>query len=370
MVDGFCDPQFSRVRDAFASNLASGLEHGGGVSVVAGGRTVVDLWGGHADAARQRAWQRDTLVNVWSVTKGIMAIAMAMMVERGRLDYAAPVSRWWPEFAQGGKSGLTLDLVLSHQAGLNGLSVPMAEAGLYAWTPYADALAAMAPLWEPGTHCIYHTLSFGALTGEILRRVDGRRPGQFVREEIARPLGIEFHIGLPESEEPRVAEMSEGEGASRWIKAVQESPFPHSCRNPVPRALAPNDRAWRAAEIPGGNGHATARDLAAIYGTLAGGSGKGLLSPEMIREASRPRVRGWDGSFAAPAAFAAGFQIEESLGLGRSAAFGHNGWGGSIGFADPEAGFGFGCVTNLMLAADDAQDPRQKALVDSVYASL
>src|SRR5689334_850734 len=168
-VDGHCDPRFSRVREAFATSIAQGLEHGGGVSVIVGGKTVVDLWGGYANAARTRAWRRDTLINIWSSTKGVVALAIAMLVERGKLDYAAPVARWWPEFAAGGKERITLDLVMSHQAGLNGLSVPMDEAGLLAWTPYVEALAAMAPLWEPGIRCIYHGITHGHLAGEPLR---------------------------------------------------------------------------------------------------------------------------------------------------------------------------------------------------------
>ena len=173
-IAGTTDPRFARVREAFAANFASGLEHGGSVAVLLDGKPVVELWGGHADAARTRAWEQDTLINVWSCTKGVVALAIAMLVERGKLDYAAPVARWWPEFAANGKAAITLEQVLSHQSGLNGLAVPMDEAGLLAWTPYVEALAGMAPLWEPGSRAIYHALSFGHLAGEILRRVDGR----------------------------------------------------------------------------------------------------------------------------------------------------------------------------------------------------
>lgn len=374
-IDGVCDPRFARVRDAFASNFARGLEQGAGVAVVAGGRIVVDLWGGHADAARARPWRRDTLINVWSSTKGVVALAIAMLVERGKLDYAAPVARWWPEFAAGGKERITLDLVMSHQAGLNGLSVPMDDAGLLAWTPYVDALAAMAPLWEPGSRSIYHSLSYGHLAGEPLRRVDGRSVGRFIAEEIAAPLGTDFFVGLPAREEPRVAEMIEGPHASDWVEFVRSTPFPHSCENPVPRALAPNERAWRAAEVPGGNGQATALALARIYGMMAAGGtldGRRLIGRDAISEAARPRVRGHDASFDAPTAFAAGYQIEDELYAGRASAqtFGHTGWGGAIGFADVGAGIGFGYVTNRMLGFDDELDPRRKALIDAVYESL
>ena len=373
-IDGLCDPRFAGVRDAFASSFAEGLEHGGGVSVVIEGRPVVDLWGGHADAARTRPWRRDTLVNVWSSTKGVVALAIAMLVERGKLDYAAPVASYWPEFAEGGKERITLDQVMSHQSGLNGLAVPMEEAGLLAWTPYVEALAAMSPLWEPGSRCVYHALSYGHLAGEVIRRVDGRSIGRFIAEEIAGPLGADFHVGLPEREDFRAAEMIEGPKASEWVDFVRASAFPHACDNPLPRALAPNDRAWRAAEVPGGNGQSTAHALARIYGMMAAGGtwqGRLLTGRAAIEEAVRPRFRGMDDSFALPAAFAAGYQIEDPVYAGRASpqSFGHTGWGGAIGFADPGAGLGFGYVTNRMLGFDDV-DPRRKALIDAVYDAL
>lgn len=366
-IAGTTDPRFARVREAFAANFASGLEHGGSVAVLLDGKPVVELWGGHADAARTRAWEQDTLINVWSCTKGVVALAIAMLVERGKLDYAAPVARWWPEFAANGKAAITLEQVLSHQSGLNGLAVPMDEAGLLAWTPYVEALAGMAPLWEPGSRAIYHALSFGHLAGEILRCVDGRSIGRFVAAEIAGPLGADFFIGLPEREERRVAEMIEGPKASDWVPAVLASPFPHACANPTPVATAPNHRAFRAAEVPGGNGQATALGLAKIYGMMVA-DGAPIIARDTVAEAARPRVRGIDESFGSPTAFAAGFQIDNPL-TGKGA-FGHSGWGGSYGFADPAARLGFAYVTNRMLGFDDGIDLRRKALVDAVYACL
>lgn len=373
-IDGICDPRFAGLREAFGGSFAQGLEHGGGVSVVVHGRTVVDLWGGHADAARKRPWRQDTLVNVWSCTKGVVALAIAMLVERGKLDYAAPVARYWPEFAAGGKERITLDQVMSHQAGLNGLSVPMDEAGLFAWTPFVDALAAMSPLWEPGSRCIYHAITYGHLAGEVLRRVDGRSMGRFIAEEIAGPLGADFHVGLPASEDPRVAEMIEGPKASDWVEFLRASQFPHASNNPTTRASAPNDRAWRAAEVPGGNGQSTAHALARIYGMMAVGGvweDKPLVGRTAIDEATRLRVRGMDDSFAAPTAFAAGYLMEDPNYTSHASpqTFGHSGWGGSIGFADPAAGVGFGYVTNRMLGFDDV-DPRRKVLIDAVYDAL
>ena len=363
-ISGTTDPKFAAVREAFAANFASGLEHGGGVAVVLDGKPVVELWGGHADAAKTRAWQQDTLVNVWSCTKGVVALAVAMLVERGKLDYAAPVARWWPEFAAGGKEKITLELMLSHQGGLNGLSVPMDEAGLLAWTPYVEALAAMAPLWEPGSRAIYHALSFGHLAGEVVKRVDGRSIGRFVAEEIA---GEDFFIGLPESEDHRTAEMIEGPKASVWVPFVLASKFPHACLNPSLDATAPNHRAWRAAEVPGGNGQATAAALAKIYGRMVSDNGR-IAARDTIAEAARPRIRGIDESFGSPTAFAAGFQIDNPLTAKGS--FGHSGWGGSYGVADPATKLGFGYVTNRMLGFDDGIDLRRKALVDAVYGCL
>lgn len=303
-----------------------------------------------------------------------MALAIAMLVERGKLDYAAPVARYWSEFAAGGKEYITLDQVMSHQSGLNGLAVPMDEAGLLAWAPYADALATMSPLWEPGSRCVYHALTYGHLAGEVLRRVDGRSIGRFIAEEIAVPLGADFHVGLPQAQDSRAAEMIEGSKTSDWVDFVRASPFPHACDNPTPRALAPNDRAWRAAEVPGGNGQSTAHALARIYGMMAAGGsfeGKPLIGRAAIEEAARPRFRGMDDSFALPAAFAAGYQIEDPVYARRASpqTFGHTGWGGAIGFADPGAGVGFGYVTNRMVGFDDV-DPRRKALIDAVYDAL
>ena len=150
-IDGHCDPRFAPLRDAFRRIFADGWEHGGSVAVTLDGKLVAELWGGHADAAQTRPWRRDTLVNIWSCTKGVVALAVAMLVERGKLAYDAPVARYWPEFAAGGKERITLDLIMSHRAGLNGLATPMDEAGVYAWKPYVDAFAAMAPLWRRST---------------------------------------------------------------------------------------------------------------------------------------------------------------------------------------------------------------------------
>ena len=370
MIDGFTDPRFAPLRAAFASCFADGLEHGGAVAVVIDGKLVADLWGGHADKARSKPWTRDTLANVWSASKGVVALAVAMLVERGALRYDDPVAKVWPEFAAKGKERITLDLVLSHQAGLNGLDAEMDEAGLYAWHPYANALAAMAPLWEPGSRCVYHALSFGHLAGEPIRRVSGTSVGRFVMREIAAPLGAAFYFGLPEALDHLAAEMIEGPKASDWVAAALAGPYPHACRNPTPLATQPNARGWRAAEIPGGNGQSHARALAAIYGNTVGGA-KPLISRATLTEATRPRFAGIDSCFGSPVAYGAGFRIDDASHGGRGAGtLGHSGWGGAVAFGDPAARMGFAYVTNTMLGFDDGIDPRRQRLIDAVYDAL
>jgi CubicO group peptidase (beta-lactamase class C family) len=371
MTEGLVDQRFAGVRAAFEENFADEIDHGAAVCVVVDGKTVVDIWGGHADRAATKPWQRDTLVNVWSATKAIVAVAVAILVERGKLDYAAPIASVWPEFAANGKEAITLDLAMSHRAGLNGPARPITEADLLAWTPYVDALAEMAPLWEPGSRCVYHMLSYGHLAGEPIRRVSGVSVGRFIAENIAGPLGADFYVGLPESEDARVAEIVEGPLIYSAMEKLAASAYPHGATNPKPRASAPMDRAWRAAEVPGGNGHGNARSLATIYGVLAQGGGA-VISKAGLAAATAERFRGEDAGFQLPAAFGAGFRLSDAaFGPAASpASFGHSGWGGTTAFADPQAKLGFAYVTNLMRDFLDGVDVRRKRLSDAVYASL
>jgi len=370
-VRGTTTSRFAACREAVAANLADGYDLGCAFAVVKNGETVADLWAGHADAARTKPWAEDTLVNIWSTTKGVMALAVAMAVERGLLAYGAPIADVWPEFAANGKETITLDLAMSHRAGLNGLDRAMDLDGLYAWTPYVDALAAMAPLWEPGSRCVYHALSYGHLAGEALRRADGRMPGQFVADEIARPLGVEFYIGLPRDRDHRAAELTASDDASAWVAEIRKNGYPQSMENPTVVATTPNARAWRAADIPGGNGHGDARSLAKLYGVLAQGGGE-LISPEGLAAATAERYRGPDPSMGLPTAFGAGFRLGDPDGLlGPSlAAFGHTGWGGAFAFADPDAGLGVAYVMNRMLGDGDDALTRHARLIDAVYGSL
>ncbi len=375
MTEGFAAPQFASVRAAFERSFADGLEHGAAVALWVDGKPMVDLWGGHRDLARTRAWQKDTLVNVWSCSKGVAATAIAMLVERGQLAYDAPVARYWPEFAANGKGAITLDQVLSHQAGLDGVLADITLDDLYAGTPFVDALAAMAPLWAPGSRCVYHPVTFGHLLGEVVLRATGRSLGQFIAQDISGPLGLSYYVGLPAEHDHRVAEMSGDDKIYEAHAAGEKSAYPYSFRNPTLFAETPNMRSWRSAEIPAANGHADARSLAALYGALAlGGALNGcrLISPQGIARAAQERFRGVDACTLAPTVFAAGYRVD-AIGFGRHAGggnFGHTGWGGSVAFADPARRLGFAFVTSRLLAFDDGVDPRRQQLLDAVYTAL
>jgi len=382
-VDGECDARFAGVRDAFAEGFARGHELGASLAISLDGRMVVDLWGGWADRARTRPWVRDTIACAFSSTKGIAAIALLMLVERGTIDLDAPVVTYWPEFAQAGKDTIPVRYLLTHEAGLSAISRPMPFGSLSDWAAMVDALAAQEPWWEPGTGHGYHGVTYGHLVGEVLRRADGRTIGGFVRDEIAGPLGVDFVIGLDATDDGRTAEMVNPEMDitrktffSHW---KPDGLGPKSFGNPSDANLVEhtNSRVFRSAEIPAANGHGNARALARIYGALAtGGSlnGVSLLSPELVAEAGRPHVDGHDLVMDLPTRFGLGFEVtlpegEFSFGPGRRT-FGHNGSGGSLGVVDPDAGIGFGYVMNHMEWGERRDDPRWFPILDALYAAL
>jgi CubicO group peptidase (beta-lactamase class C family) len=380
-VHGRCDARFAAVRTAFAENFRERGELGAAVAVTVDGETVVDLWAGWADAARTRPWERDTLVNVWSTTKGPVALCAHLLADRGLLDLDAPVAAYWPEFAAAGKEKVLVRHLLSHRAGLPGPRVPHSLADLYDWEVTVARLAATEPWWEPGTRSGYHALTYGHLVGEVVRRVTGLLPGAFLAREVTGPLGIDFTVGLPEGEAGRAAELVHAPDTSGERAAVFSQLTPPalaSLANPPVGAAEANSPAWRAAEIPAANGHGTARAVAALYGIFAGqGSygGRRVLSPEAAE-----RVREGQGA-CVDLVLGAGFGRETELGLGlwlsgphgsygpNPRAFGHDGAGGSCGLADPEAGVSLGYVMNRM-GTRIADDPRKTALVEALYASL
>ena len=378
-VEGDCDARFARVKEAFAANFAAGREVGASFAATVDGRLVFDLWGGHADTARTRPWDRDTIVNVFSTTKAVTALAAHLLVERGLLDLDAPVARYWPEFAADGKDTLPVRYLLTHQAGLAALHAALPTEALYDWSRMTAALAAESPWWEPGTASGYHAVTFGFLVGEVIRRIAGVTPGAFVRAEIAGPLGADFHIGLPATADARVAEMigpSADELAAAGPAAVldPDSLLARVLGNPRVAPEVANHAAWRRAEIPAANGHGNARSVARIMAALAcGGSldGVRLLGPETLARAVAEQWFGKDLVLGLPMRWGLGFMLAHAgLLLGPNAsAFGHGGWGGSLGIADPAARLSWAYVMNKMTPGTTG-DSRAAGPVAALYGSL
>ncbi|MEV6703465.1 serine hydrolase domain-containing protein [Streptomyces sp. NPDC051453] len=381
-IQGHCDARFDAVRATFEENFDEREELGAAVTVLVDGAPVVDLWGGWADAARTRAWERDTVVNVWSTTKGPTALCAHILMDRGLLDPDAPVATYWPEFAAAGKEGVLVRHLLSHRAGLAGLREPHSLEQLFDWELTTSRLAAQEPWWEPGSVSGYHALTYGFLVGEVVRRVSGLLPGAFLEREVTGPLGIDFTIGLPDKEAGRAAELVHPRARATSEQAAifaQLAPAALAAlTNPIAGASEANTAAWRAAEIPAANGHGTARAVAALYAIVAGKGRLGdrqILSPE-----GAERIREGQGS-CRDLVLGAGFTHETELGLGlwlsgpngsygpNPRAVGHDGFGGSFGSADPESGVAMGYVMNRM-GPHIADDPRKMALISAVYDAL
>jgi CubicO group peptidase (beta-lactamase class C family) len=376
---GTCDPAFLAVRDAFAQNFAAGLELGASLSISVDGRNVVDLWGGHLDAARTKPWQRDTLVCVFSCTKGIAAMATMWAVAGGLVDLDEPVATYWPEFAAEGKSSIPVRQLLTHEAGLPAMARRMPLGSLSDWDAMTSALAAQAPWWEPGTAHGYHGVTFGHLVGEVLRRATGRTCGTIIREELATPLGIELEMPLPAAFDGRTADLvvdmsPDGTFFDRWTR---DSLGPKSFGNP-PDSNDPahcTSATFRRAEIPAANLHANARGLDRLYSVLAlGGSVPELrIAPtSLVEEFGRPHVRGHDLVMELPTAFGLGFEHtipEWQFGPG-ARTYGHNGSGGSLGVVDPDAGISFGYAMNRLWWGPDRTDPRWAPIFTALYDSL
>jgi CubicO group peptidase (beta-lactamase class C family) len=384
-IDGHCDPRFARVRDAFASNFADLEEVGAAISVRLGGRHVVDLWGGHRDERRQRPWTRDTLVNAYSVGKGVLAVLVAAMVEQGRIDLDAPVSALWPEFAAQDKGDVTIRSLLCHRAGLPAVRRRLPEQAMYDWDGMCRELAAQAPYWEPGSVHGYHVNTYGFLAGELIRRATGLGVGDALLRHVTGPLDADFFYGLPLSDHGRTAQVIAPDVAltdeSQWATAFPPTGDAdydrmnwHCYFNPsgISGIGSVNTAAWRLATIPSTNGHGTARAVAAIYSAfLAGGpAGGGWAGPGVRAEVTAIHADGEDRVLRRHTRYGLGFQLAQpGRPLGpNAAAFGHYGYGGSLGFADPDAEMAFGYLMNR--PGPRWQTPRTQRLIDAVYSCL
>jgi CubicO group peptidase (beta-lactamase class C family) len=375
-IGGFVAPGFEAVRDRFAANFARDdayQEVGAALAVHRGEDLVVDLWAGWRDAAKTVPWTPDTLVNVWSTTKGVTAIAVARLVDQGRLDYDAPVVRYWPEFGANGKAEITVSQLLSHQAGLPGFADPITLAEFYDWETATSRLAAQAPMWLPGTKNSYHAMTYGFLAGELIRRASGLSVGAYLAEAVAGPLGADVHIGLPQVLEPRVAPLIAPRIAAPFDPAAMAPEALAAVTNPDMEPTLPNDRAWRAAEIPAGNGHASARGLARLYAAVASGGtqdGVGLMRRETVEALIAVQTERVDLLLGVAPRWAHGV-TRNPLGLygPHPGTFGHAGWGGSFGCADLGTGVAIGYVLNQM-GERVVGDPRSSALAEAVFSCV
>lgn len=387
-IDGHCDPKFQALADVFAENFKSRGEHGASCAMYVEGEKVVDIWGGHSDFIKQKPWQEDTLSIVFSCTKAAVALCAHILIDRGQLRLDDLVCSYWPEFRQNGKESITVRMLLSHQSGLPALRAPIKPGGYYDFDYMAKRLAKEKPFWdihEPDdTQNGYHLITYGWTVGELIRRVSGKSLGQFFKDEIADPLGVDFHIGLEDKDFDRMA------------KVIPYVPGPDDLRTDFAKTLMTNPMsiqflalmnagghlpdlpaAWRA-EIGGGGGAGNARALAKMFAPLSGNSA--FLSQERIEDMRQVSVRSdKDLTMLIPTVFGQGFMLSHDNraalpGEGNSAiigsqAFGHVGMGGSIGFADRESGFSFG-YTMTKMGGGILLNDRGQSLVDAAYTSM
>lgn len=370
-IHGYCDPRFSAVKDAFLENFESDSEVGASFAATIRGEYVIDLWAGYADAAKTKPWARDTIVNVYSTTKVMTALCALMLVDRNQLDLDSPVADYWPEFAQSGKGRVLVRHLLSHSSGVSGFDVPLLAEDLYDWDRITGILERQAPWWEPGSRSGYHMVTFGYLVGELVRRITGKTLGAFFRDEVAIPLGADFHIGLAEEHDARVGELI----PPPPVKFAAIDPRSVAGKTLFNPAIPPgfSDRAWRAAEIPASNGHGNARSVARVGSLLACGGGLDgvrLLSRETIDRAVEEQFDNTDLVLGIPVRWGLGFGLADGLlPCLYPRTFYWGGLGGSWLEMDPDEGLCFSYVMNK-LEYGLSGDPRMFALRSALISAL
>ena len=384
IANGWVKPGFEGVQDAFAANLAEGRDIGAAFSAYHRGEKVVDLWGGIADRDTERPWAEDTLTLVFSTTKGATAICAHRLAQDGRLDLDAPVATYWPEFGAAGKETIPVSYLLSHQAGLAWIEGENTEEDALNWDVVIALLEAQAPHWEPGTAHGYHATTYGWLVGEVVRRITGKSLGTFFHEDVATPLGLDFWIGLPASEEPRVSTLVSWRDTTALDEATlgaleqfmgAESTIGKALFSPggaLKREDLWNSPALHAAEIPAANGIGDARSIARMYAACIGEvDGVRLLTPEQLKIATTQQTSGPNTVLMGlDVQFGLGFMLPSSIiTIGGPQSFGHFGYGGSMGWADPDAELALGYAMNK-LDLVMAGDVRSSSLLDATYAAL
>lgn len=383
LIHGHCASEFSAVRDAFSENFEKRSELGASVCIIQNGETVVDLWGGHKDLLKRKKWEENTISLVFSCTKAATALCLHKLIDEGRIGLDDKVESVWPEFSTNGKENVTIRMMLNHSSAVPAVRAPVKPGGYYDFNYMTKRLAKEKPFWAPGVTGGYHMITFGWTVGEIVRRISGKSLGEYFKTEIAEPYGVDFHIGLPDSEFSRASKMvpfvpAPDDAKSDFVKALLSNPASiqflalfnsggHMFDLPA---------AWRA-EIGGGGGLANARALAKMFAPLIGSTS--YLSAARIEDMRTPSMENeLDRTLLIPTRFAQGFMLSMNnkaiAGEGNSAilsqdAFGHVGMGGSIGFADPEAGFTFGYSMNKMGGGILLND-RGQSLVDAAYKSV
>ena len=371
-IQGFCDPRFEAVKTAFENNFHEHGDVGASVAITLDGEFAVDLWGGHLDEARTAPWEEDTLVNVWSSTKTMAAMALLLLADRNEVDLHAPAAKYWPEFSASGKDAVEVRHFLSHNAGLSGMDEAVEGDALYDWDWMTGALARQEPWWKPGTQSGYHALTQGHLIGEIVRRVTGQTIGNFFRQEIAEPLGADFHIGASEDLDARIGNLipptdlvlpkEDGSVASRTFL------------NPRVDPTLPRERKWRAAEIPAANGQANARSIVRAQTPMANGGtafGKTIMSEAGTRRIFEQQSMGLDLVLGVPLVFGMGYGLNSELvpiGPNKNICF-WGGFGGSSVVVDQDARLCLSYVMNKM-ESGLLGDPRGFGLAQAMYASM
>ncbi len=384
-VSGRCDAKFDAVKSEFEKNFAEREEVGASVCLSVNGETLVDLWGGMADPTTQTPWEEDTVSIVFSCTKAAVALCAHILIDRGELELAAPVSKYWPEFAKNGKEKTTVQMMLNHESAVPALREPVKEGGFLDWDYMIKRMEDEEAHWEPGTRNGYHMVNFGWTVGELIRRVSGKSLQQFFQDEVASKTGADFWIGIPDDFSHTIAPIIPfmpdptqplSEFSQKLItdpQSVQHLSFLNT------GGWGPNDEDGHRAQIGGGGGISNARGQVAMYTPLATNDGSLVSSERLAHMSMVSTATNQDFTLLAPTRFASGFMKSMDnraypMGDQMSAiigdkAFGHVGAGGSIGFADPECGLAFSYTMNRMgngLLLND----RGQSLIDATYTAL
>ena len=373
-IHGECDPQFSKVKETFEKLYQEDREIGSCFAVYKDGNPLVDLWGGFQDKDKTKPWQKDNLVTVYSTTKGVAAFCIALAMEKGLLKYEEKVSTYWPEFSSNGKEDITIGMLMSHQAGICSPETRNVE-DYYNQSLMAEKLAGMTPIWEPGTASGYHSMTFGWLTSELILRVTGKSLGTFFREEVGDQHEIDFFIGLPESEDHRVAELVPFDivrSENSEQQQVELTDAQKSQRNSAGTLDIQNTKAWRQAEIPSANGQGNAGGLAKLYSLIVPEDNSlKLLKDDTVNQMTTMQIEGRDLVLAVQVRWGVGFILNKhKIIYGPvEGAFGHSGYGGSCAFGDPENKIGVSYVMNRMLDNFNA-DGRSIELINATYDCL